>query len=417
MTNRERRGWAVVGALFTTLFFVWGAINSGGVFVIPVLKYFGWTRARISMLAAVSALAGGAAGPMVGWLLDRIDARKVMVAGAGLYALGLLILSRANSFGDFFVIYIVFGISSAASTILPSSVVIANWFEERRGLAMSIAFTAISLGGAAMTIVANYAIKLGGWRLGCVALAVPIAVIVLPLVMAIVRTRPATESAAQAPVAAGEPAPAFELPGLEMRHAFRTRSLWMLALAFLLANCIGSGVGFHFIAYLMGIGYSATFAAGMASLSLLFVALGSLLAGPLADRLGARTALAVAYGAWSIGMVLLMDARHSPALFAYVVLGGFLFGAPWVLGTLAVVESMGIRRLGSVLGFLGLFSTIGMAIGPVVTGRIFDVTHSYHLAFLAFIALSVLSAAAVFACLPLEREQERFAAPTASAAA
>jgi MFS family permease len=99
------------------------------------------------------------------------------------------------------------------------------------------------------------------------------------------------------------------------------------------------------------------------------------------------------------------------------VLGGFLFGAPWVLGTLAVVESMGIRRLGSVLGFLGLFSTIGMAIGPVVTGRIFDVTHSYHLAFLAFIALSVLSAAAVFACLPLEREQERFAAPTASAAA
>ncbi len=416
MTNRERRGWLVVGALFTALFFIWGAINSGGVFVIPVLKYFGWTRARISTLAAVSALAGGAAGPLIGWILDRVDARKVMVAGAGVYALGLFVLSRANSFGTFFVIYIVFGISSAASTILPSSVVIANWFEERRGLAMSIAFTAVSLGGAAMTIVVNYAIKLGGWRLGCVALGVPIAAIVLPILFVVVRTRPAVEP--PAPDTADAPAPAVaEVPGLEMRQALRTRSLWMLALAFLLANCIGSGVGFHFIAYLIGIGYSATFAAGTASVSLLFVALGSLVAGPLADRVGARTALAIAVGAWSIGMLLLLDARQEVALAAYVVLGGFLFGAPWVLGTLAVVESIGIKRLGSVLGFLGIFSTIGMAIGPVVTGRIFDLTHSYHPAFWLFIALSVVCAVAVSACLPLEREQQRLATPAASAAA
>ncbi len=416
MTDRERRGWVVVGALFTTLFFIWGAINSGGVFVIPVLKYFGWTRARISTLAAVSALAGGAAGPFVGWMLDRVDARKVMVAGAGVYALGLFVLSRANSFGTFFVVYVIFGISSAASTILPSSVVIANWFEERRGLAMSIAFTAVSLGGAAMTIVVNYAIKLSGWRLGCVALGVPIAALVLPMLFVVVRTRPAAEPAT--PGAADDPAQTVvEVPGLEMRQALRTRSLWMLALAFLLANCIGSGVGFHFIAYLIGIGYSATFAAGTASVSLLFVALGSLVAGPLADRVGARTALAIAVGAWSIGMLLLLDARQGPALAGYVVLGGFLFGAPWVLGTLAVVESMGIRRLGSVLGFLGIFSTIGMAIGPVVTGRIFDETHSYHPAFWLFIALSAVCAVAVSACLPLEREQERLAAPAASAAA
>jgi hypothetical protein len=49
MTNRERQGWIIVGAIFVTMFFIWGAINCGAVFFVPVLKHFGWTRARLSV--------------------------------------------------------------------------------------------------------------------------------------------------------------------------------------------------------------------------------------------------------------------------------------------------------------------------------------------------------------------------------
>jgi len=339
--------------------------------------------------------------------------------GAAAYAIGLFLLSRANSFDEFFIIYILFGVSSAASTILPSSVVIANWFSERRGLAMSVAFTAISLGGAVMTIVTNYAVRLGGWRLGCVALATPVAIVAIPMILAVVRTRPPAVQTVPAEPASGTaddpPATALEVPGLDMRNAFRTRSLWMLALSFLLANCIGAGVGLHFIAYLIGIGYSATFAAEMASLTLVFVALGSLLAGPLADRVGARKSLAAVYGGWSVAMLCLLSANHGPVLIVYVMVGGFVLGAPWVLGTLAVVESLGIKRLGSVLGFLGIFATAGMATGPILAGRIFDVTRSYHAAFWIFVGMSIVCAAAMMACRELEQEQARLAAPAAAA--
>jgi MFS family permease len=79
MNPRERQAWIIAASLFVTLFLVWGGgVNTGPVFLPPLLKYFGWTRARVSTLGSAGALMAGACGPLVGWLLDRIDARRVM---------------------------------------------------------------------------------------------------------------------------------------------------------------------------------------------------------------------------------------------------------------------------------------------------------------------------------------------------
>jgi hypothetical protein len=48
MNKQDERGWVVVGALFATLFLIWGPVNAGGVFFIPVTKHFGWSRADFS---------------------------------------------------------------------------------------------------------------------------------------------------------------------------------------------------------------------------------------------------------------------------------------------------------------------------------------------------------------------------------
>src|SRR2546427_883283 len=83
MTGCERRAWLVVGSLFTTLFLVFGSsYNTAGVFFTPLLDHFGWTRAQLSLLQTTLALAAGLVVPLVGWLLDRLEARVVIVAGA-----------------------------------------------------------------------------------------------------------------------------------------------------------------------------------------------------------------------------------------------------------------------------------------------------------------------------------------------
>src|SRR5216683_4312755 len=421
MTERERRGWLIVGAIFVTMFFIWGAINCGAVFFIPVLKQFGWTRAKFSVALSIGWVTGGAAGPLIGWLADRIDPKKMMVIGTTITGLLWLALSRANSFGEFLAINGLFGICVGASTTIPSSLLIANWFEHRRGLAMGIAFSGMTLGGAVMTLVASHAIISNGWRFGYVTLALPILLIVVPLIVIFIRNRNATE--ARESVDGFSPAPAVQiagesyvLPGLELAQATRTRSFWLICVA---QFCAGASLGLspHFIAYLTGIGYSATFAATVVSLYLLMTTAGILMGGPLADRFTSRIALTRTFFLASLGSVVLLTATHPFALAISVLASGFAWGALTVQLPLVMIESLGVRRLGSVMGTSGIFLTLGAAISPIVTGRIFDVTGSYLIAIGAFAVFLFAAAIAISRCRPLDHEEAQFATPAPSRAA
>ena len=94
MKKQESQAWPIVGVLFVSWFLVWGGgPNTGAVFFPPVLKYFGWSRAKLSAGFAIAAISAGASGPLIGWLLDRIDVRKVMVSGVALTCLGYAGLS------------------------------------------------------------------------------------------------------------------------------------------------------------------------------------------------------------------------------------------------------------------------------------------------------------------------------------
>ena len=421
MTVRERRGWLIVGAIFVTMFFIWGAINCGAVFFIPVLKEFGWTRAKFSVALSIGWVTGGAAGPLIGWLADRVDPKKMMVVGATITGLLWLALSRANSFSEFLAINGTFGICVGASTTIPSSLLIANWFEQRRGLAMGIAFSGMTLGGAVMTIVASHAITSNGWRFGYVTLALPILLLVVPLIVIFIRHRNATEGRESAIAATAVPdvhveSEPYELPGLELSQATRTRSFWLICATQLFAGS-SLGLGPHYVAYLTGIGYSASLAATVVSLGLLMTTAGVLLGGPIADRFTSRTALLVTYSLASLGSVVLLAATHPLALAISILAGGFAWGALAVQMPLVMIESLGVRRLGSVLGITGIFYTLGAAISPIATGRIFDVTGSYLIAIGAFAVFLFICALAIFGTRPLDHEQSQFATPAPSRAA
>ena len=194
MSEHEKRGWAIVGALFATLFLIWGPINASGVFFIPVVEHFGWSRGFFSLLVAAAPLAAGLSSPAVGWLIDRRGARQVMIAGASLVALSFAALSRANSAAEFLAVFVVLGVGITASTVIPAALVITNWFQANRGVALGIAFAGIPLGGTGITVFANYVVLHYGFRAGYFAMAIPIVLIVIPLIAALVRTRPVAQA-------------------------------------------------------------------------------------------------------------------------------------------------------------------------------------------------------------------------------
>ncbi len=413
MTVRERQGWFIVASLFVTLFLVFGSgYDTGGLFFPQLLKYFGWSRAKLSILTGALALSSGLVGPLIGWLLDRVEARVVMVAGAAIAGAAFLMASHSNSFNPMLTAYLVLGIGIAGATLLPCSLVIANWFgaSSRRGLAMGITFAGTSLGGAGMTMIGNYAIAWGSWRTGYIALALPMLAIVIPLVVIMIRTRP--PEAQKATVLQASDA----LAGLELGEALRSRSFWMLTAASFLFSCVASGAGLHLITYLMGLGCTVTFAASMMSLVYVGTSFGKLVMGLFADRVSARVALAVNFVVAALGMVLIFGAAHVAILIPFVMVFGFTLGAPLVLLPLLTADSLGLKRFGAIGGVSGLFNTLGAVVGPIATGQIFDLTGSYSFAFQIFFVMNVVGAAATLACLTLESEQARIAQQQPAAA-
>jgi MFS family permease len=401
VTQQERQGWIIVAVLFVTLLLIFSSsFHTSGVFVTPLLKYFGWSRAKVSGLPAVLSLSAGLSAPLIGWLLDRVETRVVMTAGALVAAASFVIASRSNSYPPIFAAYLVLGVGVSAATVLPASLVIANWFGARRGVAMGVTMSGTTAGGMVMTLVANHAIALGGWRVGYEVLAVPIALVVVPLVWLLVRTRPTGD------VAVSVAAAAARLPGLNVGEALRARSFWTFSLANFCFGFYALGVNVH----LIGIGYRPSSAAFAMSLVFGCAMIGKILMGLFADRMSARITLCVDLVIGAAGMVLLLGAACIALLVSFIIVFGFTFGAPLVLLPLVMAESLGLKRFGTLGGLTTLAQTTGAALGSVIAGGIFDLTGSYTTAFQLFIVMQMLAAVAAFACLPLSVEESRLGA-------
>jgi MFS family permease len=390
------RAWLVLAALFLTLFFIFGSgYNTAGVFFTPLVRSFGWSRARLSSLQTVLALAGGISAPLIGWILDRVEARIVIAAGASSAAAGFVVASLAHSYSTMAAAYLLLGLGIGASTLLPCSMVIANWFGARRGLAMGLAMAGTSLGGMVMTLISDRTIRLMGWRSGYLLLAAPVLLVVIPSVVRLVRTRPEKDLRAAAA------APAALLPGMEMSAALASRSFWMLSVATLCFAAAVSGTNLHCVPALIGSGYDPARAAMAFSVVLALGAVGKLTMGWIADRIGSRAALSAALLGMAAGITLLMSARNAIGLSGFIAMYGLSFGAPLALLPLVAAETMGLRRFGSLYGLIGFFHTAGAAVGPVIAGRVFDLRGSYSCAFETFAALLVVGSIATALCAPL----------------
>lgn len=403
MTQRERQGWFIVATLFVVLLLVFGGgYDTVPVFVPALLRGFPtWSHQRVSILPSMLAASAGLSILPIGWLTDRVEARVVMVFGALAAGCSFLIASRADSLALMVVAYLLLGVGISAGTVLPGSLVLANWFTARRGLAMGIANAGSTTGGMVMTLVAGYVIRNWGWRDAYLTLGTPMIVVVVPLVFAMVHTRP--PGAVKMTVAQA----AEQLEGFEAADALGTRSFWMIVIAQFCFAFAAAGSLIHMAVHLEGLGYTAANAALVISLIFCFAALGKVIMGFVADRITARMALAANFAIQSIGVAAVFAIGHSGLIAVFVVVYGLTVAAPLMLLPLVIADSMGLKRFGFISGITGLAQTLGAAVGPLAVGRIFDVTRSYAHAFELMIAVNIVAALATFSCRTYQAECSR----------
>jgi MFS family permease len=394
MTRQDRQAWTIAAALFVSLFFLWGGgYNTAPIFLAALLKAFGWTHARVAWITAALSLAIGVTGPVAGWLLDRIEAKFVMGGGAALAVAGLVAASRADGFASLLIAVIVLGVGLGASTWLAASLVIANWFGDRRGTALGVATAGMEFGGMAMTFVVGSVIAAYGWRMGYFVVAVPALFIVLPLLLIFVRTRPVFDSRH------GIAEEAEPLPGFEVGEALRTRAFWMLVVAQLSYGLAVGGTFHHLVAYLEGLGYAVRGATIVVSIVLGLAAVGKAAMGALGDRLGGKNALALGFLIIAVSVLVLLGARQPAMVVLWLLLAGIAGASPVALVPLVLTETLGLKRLGTLFGWINLVVTIGLFAGPLMVGRITDITGNYTAAFELCSAMALVGGVASFFCV------------------
>lgn len=394
MTKQDRQGRLIAGAVFVSLFFIWGSgYETFPIFFPALLKYFGWSKARLGLMSTGFSAGFVPSVLVAGWLLDRIEARWVMGTGAMLVVAGLVLASRSGSFSTLLAANVIIGVGLGAATFVPAALVIANWFDERLGLVLGLTLSGMEVGGTGMVLLSERIITMYGWRAAYFTLACLIFMISLPSILIFVRTRPKSTGAIQSVAESAQ-----ALPGLEVREAFCTRAFWMLIIAEFCYGLAIAGTFVHLAEYLLGVGYGLFVTTVVIAAALGMQAVGRPIIGSVGDRLGSRNALVFSLVCLAIATVLLLYVHHRPwLLLIYVVMAGLNGAAPVTVIPMVQAETLGLKRFGSIGGLLGVAGPAGVAIGPVLVGWIAD-AHSYAGGFELCAMSFVAAAGASFLC-------------------
>jgi len=379
-----------MSALVMIMFLVAGpGLDVTAVFMMPLIRSFHWTHAEVARIAFATAITGGLVAPVVGWLIDRVGARWVMAAGLAITGAGYWLASYSGAIGSMVASFAVCGVGAMLSGLLPVMVVAVNWFGRRRGFAGGVVFIALGLGMAVPPPILTWLIAHYGWRIAIRWVSVPPLLIVLPMVLAVMRTRPQVGGAK---TTAQEVA---ALPGLDFWPALCTAAFWLVLAAEVLWNTSFLSVIVHSITYMIGLGMTPEHAALIYSSQTLMSAVGAVPLGMMADRFGVRPVLASALASVVIGVIAFCGFSHShlaPYLIpVYILCWGFPAGCTFPLLPVLLSESLGLRRFGSLSGIVRFAAAISGAFGPVISGHIFDVTGNYVPAFELAIAGMLLA--------------------------
>ena len=371
-----------------------GTYNVGfTLYFLPVLKEMHLSRAATSLPFSFAKLESAVAGPVVGYLIDRFDLRVMLFLGTLLAGLGFVWLSFTQSYLLFVLVFLGPVTTGFQLGFNHASLAAVNhWFRRKRGLAMALVQTGQSIGGVLILPLVALTVLQFGWRaaaflsgLGVLAL-LPLAFFVRrsPESMGLLPDGDRVETA-DASIAAGPPR-AHPPHDFTAREALRTPAFWLLAAFHSLRNVPYSGVTVHFVPLLVWKGLDESTAALYVVLTSLATVIVRPLTGWLGDRQSKQKIGALGVGLGALGLVILAcaDASFWP-LVVFAVLFSFGDGINSVTWAL-VGDFFGRTHFATIRGWMGMLQSAASMPAAVATGWIYDQTHSYMYAVIAFIA-------------------------------
>lgn len=362
-----------------------GIRHGFGLWLLPITAEQGWTRETFAFAIAIQNLAWGVFGIFAGMLADRFGAFKVLVAGAVLYALGLVGMALSQtSFLFVLTTGLLIGAAQAGTTFAVIYGVIGRQVPaERRSWAMGVAAAAGSFGQFLLVPVEGWLILSFGWQEALLILAA-VVLLIAPLAWGL-----------REPVLGAGGAPVLREQSImqALREAARYRSFQLLMAGYFVCGFQVVFIGVHLPSYLKDFGLAPHVASYALALIGLFNVFGTYIAGALGQRLAKRKILAFIYLARSLAITLFLLAPLTPAsVYVFAAVMGLLWLSTVPPTNALVAQIFGVAHLSMLGGFVFFSHQIGSFLGVWLGGLLYDQTGSYDVVWLLAIGLGVLAA-------------------------
>lgn len=383
-------GYVIVVACFFIMTIYWGTTLSYGIFFDSLIKEFGWTRAATSGAYSVMALMFGLTGIITAKLCDKYSPRIVIGTCGVLMGIGYILLSRINVIWQLYLYYGVFiaiGMGSYIS-LLP---MVTRWFTRRRALMIGALSSGMGLGSIIFPPIAQRLISIYQWRFSFIIFAIIVITVVLIATQFLkwdprkIGLKPYGESETENKD--------YKLTGLSLPQSIRTQQFWLIGGMYFIYVFCQTTVLVHIYVHALGMNVSSASAASIVSIYGVFQILGMNVSGYMADKYGSKTIFLVSFILMTISFIwLLMLARDALTFDVFAAIMGFTGGSIQIVFAPIIAEIFGLKSQGVILGAVSFIASFGAAAGSVIAGLIFDVNHSYTL---AFIICAILAASAV----------------------
>ncbi len=362
-----------------------GSVGMGSVVVaLPTVQAeFGVARGAASLPYTLTMICFGLSGIALGRLADRVGVMLPVALGAVALAAGYFAAGSAQTLWQYTLAQgLLIGAGSAA-TFSPLLAHISLWFTRRRGIAVAIFASGNYLAGTLWPPAVEHFIQSVGWRQTYYGIAVICLVTMLPALLLLRRKPPLHDGDAETGAQAPSAARAFGLS---------PRALQSLLVVAALACCVAMSMPqVHLVAYCSDLGYGPTRGAQMLSLMLGCGIVSRIGFGWICDRVGGLRTLLLGSVLQCLALLLFLPFDGLVSLYVISALFGLFQGGLVPSYTIIVREYFPRAEAGTRVSIVMTATLFGMALGGWMSGAIFDLTGSYHAAFLNGIAWNLVN--------------------------
>ncbi|MCC8962449.1 MFS transporter [Bradyrhizobium sp. Pear76] len=386
--------WVVVGCSLIALFICGFGLYGQGIYLAELQRAHGWQTAQLSAASTLSLLVSSVLVAFTSDLMVWMGLRSLLLCGTSSLAASTTILALMTHPWQLYLAFLLMALGSTCMGTVVVAIVVNSWFEQRRGLALSLALNGATCGGVILVPALLALVGTIGFTLAMLAATATILVVLVPVVLALSGRR-TQERLEQYFARADYHEGIGQAPTSPSRRALlRMIGFWTIAVPFAIALLAGVGLIVHQVPFLEPIigrsaaGFAVTITASMA-------VVGRICLGAFVDRVDPRSASAAFMIIQAAALVIVLQTSNPTVLLFAFGLYGFSIGHLTTLPSLIIQREIGPAAFGTALGLSTAIGGIGSAFGPGLLGLIRSLTGGYAAALVLCLVLTITAASLV----------------------